>query len=293
MLVNMKDMLQDAEKHNYAIGSLNTPNLETLRAVIEVAEELNCPIIINHAQGHESVVTLETIAPLMKYYAEKAKVPVAMHIDHALDMDFCMRAIKAGFTSIMYDRSTESLEENIASTKAFVDLVKPIGITVEGELGLMPNNMPTEIPGQEKSDLSDLTQYYTKVEDARKFAEATGVDVLTISVGTVHGLYEEKSDLDIQRVKDIDNALKGLDTHIGIHGASGTEPDQLVAAINAGVRKINYFTAMDTGVTPALKQMIDDSEGRPLNYSEMVNVAMEELKKGARYALEMFMSSKK
>ena len=81
MLVNMKDMLQDAKKHNYAIGSLNTPNLETLRAVIEVAEELNCPIIINHAQGHESVVSLETIAPLMKYYAEKAKVPVAMHID--------------------------------------------------------------------------------------------------------------------------------------------------------------------------------------------------------------------
>ena len=105
MLVNMRDMLKDAEQHNYAIGSLNTPNLETLRAVIGAAEELGCPIIINHAQGHEPVVHLETIAPLMKMYAENAKVPVAMHIDHGLDIDFCMKAVRAGFTSIMCDRS--------------------------------------------------------------------------------------------------------------------------------------------------------------------------------------------
>ena len=177
MLVNMKEMLKDAELHNYAIGSLNTPNLETLRAVIDAAEELGCPIIINHAQGHDSicdpeygVVAMEDIAPLMKVFAEKAKVPVAMHIDHALDDAFARRAIRAGFTSNMYDRSTLPLEQNIALTKKFVEDVAPLGITVEGEIGAMPNNMPTCVPGQEASDLSDLSVYYTKPEEAKKFA---------------------------------------------------------------------------------------------------------------------------
>ena len=283
MLVNMKEMLKDAERHNYAIGSLNTPNFETLRAVIGAAEELGCPIIINHAQGHEPVVALETIAPLMKMYAENAKVPVAMHIDHGLDINFCMRAVRAGFTSIMCDRSEYPLEKNIALTKQFVDLVKPLGITVEAELGAMPK----------ASDLSDLTKYFTRVDEAKKFAEETGVDVLAISIGTVHGMYKEKSNLDIDRIKAIREAITDENVHLGMHGCSGTEPDQVVSAINAGIKKINYFTAMDTGITPALKQMIDDYEGRPLNYSVMVNVAMEELKKGAKKALELFMTSKK
>lgn len=293
MIVNMKEMLQDAQKHNYAIGSLNTPNLETLRAVIGAAEELNCPIIINHAQGHENVVSLETIAPLMKMYAENAKVPVTMHIDHGLDLTFCLRAIRAGFTSIMYDCSSHPLQENIALTKAFVDMVKPLGITVEGELGAMPNNMPCEVPGQEQSDLSDLTQYFTRVEEAKAFAQGTGVDVLAVSIGTVHGMYEAKSNLDIQRIKDIKAAISNTETHLGMHGCSGTEPDQVMGAIQAGIRKINYFTAMDTGITPALKQMIDDYNGRPMNYSLMVNLAREELQKGAKKALELFMSCRK
>ena len=153
--------------------------------------------------------------------------------------------------------------------------------------------MPTEVPGQEASDLSDLTKYFTRVDEAKKFAEETGVDVLAISIGTVHGMYKEKSNLDIDRIKAIREAITDENVHLGMHGCSGTEPDQVVSAINAGIKKINYFTAMDTGITPALKQMIDDYEGRPLNYSVMVNVAMEELKKGAKKALELFMTSKK
>lgn len=292
MLVNMSEMLKDAEKYNYAIGSLNTPNLESLQAVIGAAEELNCPIIINHAQGHEPVIALEKIAPVMKIYAEKAKVPVAMHIDHCLDFNFAMRAIRAGFTSIMFDQSRFSLEENIEKTKKFVDLVNPLNITVEGELGEMPNNMPTCVPGQEKSDLSDLSVYFTNIEDARLFAEQTKVDVLTISVGTIHGMYEEKSNLDIQRIKDVKTRLSGLDTHIGIHGASGTEPDQLQSAIDAGIRKINYFTAMDTSVAPVLKEYMDGFGEKPINYSLMVNVAKEQLQEAAKSTLELFLSRK-
>lgn len=291
MLVNMKDMLEDAEQHNYAIGSLNTPNLETLQAVIGAAEELDCPIIINHAQGHENVVKMETIAPLMKMYAENAKIPVAMHIDHGWDINFCMRAVRAGFTSIMCDRSAYPLDENIRLTKEFVDLVKPLGITVEAEIGAMPNNMPSEVPGQEQSDLSDLSKYFTKVDEAKRFAEETGVDVMAISIGTVHGIYKAKSDLDIARIKEIKKAIEGTGTHLGMHGCSGTEHDQVVAAIDAGIKKINYFTGMDTGITGVLKEMIDKYvvDNKPMNYSLLVNVARDELKKRAVEALSMFM----
>ena len=301
MLTNMKEMLKDAELHNYAIGSLNTPNIETLRAVIDAAEELNCPIILNHAQGHDAVcdptygvIGLEEIFPAMKFFAERAKVPVAIHIDHCLDDAFARRAIRAGFTSIMYDRSSLPLEQNIALTKRFVEAVAPLGITVEGELGAMPNNMPTEVPGQEASDLSDLSVYYTDPAEAKKFAEETKVDVMTVSIGTVHGMYKAKSNLQIDLIKEIRSTVTDENVHLGMHGCSGTEPDQVVAAVNAGIKKINYFTAMDTGVTEAIAATLKEYEGRPLNYSVLASkVAYAELKKGARKALDMFMANYK
>jgi fructose-bisphosphate aldolase class II len=293
MLVNMVEMLKDAEKHNYAIGSFNTPNLTTLRAVVAVAEELNCPVMINHAQGHEPVVQLEVIAPLMKEYAEKAKIPVCMHIDHGHDLAFCMRAVKAGFTSIMYDRSEDPLEVNIKKIKDFIELVKSVNITVEAELGAMPNNMPTVVPGQEKSDLSDLSQYFTRVDEARRFCEESKVNALTISFGTVHGIYEKKSNLDIQRVKDIKAAISNTGTSLVMHGASGTEPNQVIEAIDAGIRKINYFTGMDTAVAPYFTDFINKANGKPVNFSILENIAMEVLYNKCKEAMQLFLSRKK
>jgi fructose-bisphosphate aldolase class II len=248
--------------------------------------------MINHAQGHEPVIKMEIIAPIMKEYAEKAAVPVCMHIDHGHDLAFCMRAVKAGFTSIMYDRSEDPLAVNIAKVKGFIELVKPLDITVEAELGAMPNNMPTCVPGQEKSDLSDLSQYFTKVDEAKRFCEETGVDALTISFGTIHGIYEGKSNLDIQRVKDIKAAIKNTETSLVMHGASGTETDQIVTAINAGIRKINYFTGIDTAVTPYFTDFINKADGKPVNFSVLVNIAMEVLHDKCREVMSVFLSGK-
>ena len=160
----------------------------------------------------------------------------------------------------------------------------------------MPNNMPTCVPGQEASDLSDLSVYYTKPEEAKQFAEQTGVDVMTVSIGTVHGMYMAgvKSNLQIDLIKEIRAAVTDENVHLGMHGCSGTEPDQVVAAVNAGIKKINYFTAMDTSVTGAIAAMLKEYEGRPMNYSVLASkVAYEELKKGAKKALEMFMACKR
>lgn len=284
MLVNMKEMLQDAERNHYAIASINTPNLETLQAVVSAAEALDAPITINHAQGHEDTVRMETIAPLMAEYARNAKVPVCMHIDHGHDIHFCMRALRQGFTSIMYDRSDLPIDDNIAEIKRFMALVEPLDITVEAELGEMPNNMPTCIPGQEKSDLSDLSIYFTDPDEAIRFCEETHVDALAISVGTVHGMYESEPNLDIERIKKIKAGITG--TALCLHGGSGVDPAQLNRAVKAGIRKINYFTGMDTCVAPELLKTLQAADGAPVNYSNIVNQARELMKQNAMRAIE-------
>lgn len=290
MLVNFKEMLEDAEKHNYAVASINTSNLMALRAIIAAAEDLNCPVILNHAQGEEPLISLEAIAPLMIMYAEQAKVPVSVHVDHGLDFSFCMRAIRAGFTSIMYDCSSEPLEKNIAEVNKLIEIARPLGISVEAELGNMPNNMPLCVPGQEKSDLSDLSVYFTKVEEAEKFVQCTDVDALTISFGTIHGVYDRKSNLDIQRVKEIKEAIKGSHTLLVMHGASGTEPEQIVQAISAGIRKINYFTDMDTCTTPKLMEYINSKKDGKVNFSKLADIAREAMYERCKQTLELFLS---
>lgn len=288
MLVNMKEMLEDAEKNNYAVGSFNTPNFETLKAVIHAAEDMNSPVIIDHAQGHEPLVKMETIAPLMLEYAKKAKVPVCVHIDHASDFNFAMRAVRCGFTSIMYDCSAKPFEENVKAVKDFVAMVHPLGITVEAEVGDMPNNMPTKVPGQEKSDLSDLSKYFTKPDEAAKFCELTHCDALAISVGTVHGMYESKPVLDLKRIQEI-RSKTPKETKLVLHGGSGTGEKQIRAAISSGIRKINYFTAMDTAPAAELSKMIQDANGL-INYSVLADKAENVLYEKCKEAIGYFLN---
>jgi len=288
MLVNMKEMLCEAEKHRFAVASINTTNLETLQAVIAAAELVGTGLTINHAQGSEDIVHMEDIAPYMIEFAKKSAVPVAVHIDHGYDLEFCMRAVRAGFTSIMFDRSHFPLEQNIEETRQFIRLVRPLGISVEAELGEMPNNMPTCVKGQEPSDLSDLTKYYTDPDDAIRFAKETGVDVLAVSAGTVHGMYRDEPRLDLPRIRTIYEGFKreAPDTHIGLHGTSGLTDAMIADAIAHGVRKFNYFTGMDTAAAPVLLKRISESKG-PVNYSVLVNVAREVMKENAAHIIRV------
>ena len=137
MLVNMKKILEIAEAEGYAIPCINTPNEETVRAVIGAAEELNTPIIIDHAQVHDSLIPIERIGPIMLKYAKEARVPVCVHLDHGSDYEFVMRAVKVGFPSIMYDCSALPFEENVEKVAQFVKFAHAAGITVEAELGIM------------------------------------------------------------------------------------------------------------------------------------------------------------
>ncbi|MFT3985336.1 MAG: class II fructose-bisphosphate aldolase [Lachnospiraceae bacterium] len=289
MLVSLQEMLQEAERKNFAIASINTPNQISLRAVIEAAEATNMPVTLNHAQTEESVVPIEIAVPLMLEYAKKSTAPISVHVDHGYDFDHCMKAVRLGCTSIMYDCSRFPLKKNIEEVRRFVDIVKPLGIGVEAELGAMPNNMPSEVHGQETSDLSDLSIYFTNPEEAQEYCERAGCDVLTVSFGTVHGMYAGTPNLDIELVKDIKRRAGNMS--LGMHGGSGTPFDQIQRAIDAGIKKINYFTAIDTAPAPYLAKTIAEAKN-PVNFCNLANQAMEIIYNQTVEVLNVFKNEK-
>lgn len=275
MLVNMKEILKDAQKNKYAIGCINTPNIETLRAVVGAAEELNTPIIIDHAEVHDSIIPIEFIGPYMIEYAKKAKVPVCVHLDHAKSFNFAMRAIRQGFTSIMYDCSDFEFEENVEKVKEFMKIAKELDITVEAELGVMTSG---EVDTHEGGSISysDAEKFYTDPEMAGEFVERTGVDALAVCFGTAHGIYSSKPKLDINRLKKIRENTG--DCPLVMHGASGVDHEQIREAISNGISKINYYTYMATAVAPDLVEMINSNKN-PVYFHEISLYATEVMKK--------------
>lgn len=164
-------ILETAESEGYAIPCINTPNEETVRAVIGAAEELNTPIIIDHAQVHDSLIPIERIGPVMLKYAREARVPVCVHLDHGSDYEFLMRAVKIGFPSIMYDCSALPFEENVEKVKKFVQFAHAAGITVEAELGVMASTAEDthgeEDPESRVLTNEDIKEFFTKPDEAK------------------------------------------------------------------------------------------------------------------------------
>ncbi len=234
MLVTLKEILAIAEEKKIAIGAFNTPNMPTLLGVIRAAEELKLPVIIMHAQVHEEMglCKMEQITPVMKWFAERASVPVSLHLDHGTDIDYIGRGLELGFTSVMYDGSVLGEESNTENTKRVVAMAKKYGASVEAEIGSMG--------ARDGSDIGN-SDIYTKPADAVKFVNETGIDALACAFGTVHGFYKAEPKLDFDRVKEI-KRLIGLP--IVMHGGSGVSDPDYKKVIACGVRKINYYTYM-------------------------------------------------
>ena len=273
MLVNMKKILEIAEAEGYAIPCINTPNEETVRAVIGAAEELNTPIIIDHAQVHDSLIPIERIGPIMLKYAKEARVPVCVHLDHGSDYEFVMRAVKVGFPSIMYDCSALPFEENVEKVAQFVKFAHAAGITVEAELGIMAS-----------------TDEDTEPAEAKEFAERTKCDALAVCFGTMHGIYAEPPVLDIDRVKELREAIPD-DTRIVMHGASGVEFDQVQNAITAGCSKVNYYSYMAKATTKFVADKVAETDGK-IAYHELQEAAYEFMKGYAKDVIKAFKNGK-
>ena len=244
MLVTLKTILKIAEAKKCAIGSFNTPNLESLKAVIGAAEELNQPVILMHAQIHEEMglCNMEEIAPIMLFMADRATVPVCVHLDHGTDLDYVKKGLDLGFTSVMYDGSTLPDELNFANTAIAVEMAEKTGASVEAEIGSM---------GARESGAAGGESIYTSPQAAKKFSEETGIDALACAFGTAHGIYLKEPKLDFARLDEIH---KMTDVPLVMHGGSGVSHEDYRKVIALGVRKINYYTYMAKTGAEAISQ---------------------------------------
>lgn len=291
MLVNMKEILETAEKEKYAIPCINTPNVEFIRAIIGAAEDLNTPVIIDHAEVHDTLIPIERIGPEMVRYAKEAKVPVCVHLDHGTNYTFLMKALQAGFSSIMYDCSALPFEENVRRVKEFTKIAHDLNITVEGELGVMASS-GEDTHGSEDVVLTneDIRKFFTDPAEAGRFCDETGVDALAVCFGTMHGIYAEPPVLDIDRVKAIRKAMPA-GTRVVMHGASGVAWDQIKLAIGAGCSKVNYYSYMAKATTEFAGKKIQETEGK-IAYHELQEAAYGFARGYAKMVLTEFRNGK-
>lgn len=273
MLVTLKEILSIAENNKTAIGSFNTPNMSSIRAVISAAEELNAPVILMHAQIHEEMglCIMEEIAPVMLQFAKAATVPVCIHLDHGTDLDYIKRGLKLGFTSVMYDGSTLSEEENTANTKRVVAEVKNTGASVEAEIGSM---------GAREGGDAESASIYTEPDAAESFAVETGIDALACAFGTAHGIYLKQPKLDFARLAEIKSKVN---IPLVMHGGSGVSVWDYQKVIELGIRKINYYTYMAKAAGLAVQEMKDKTF-----FHDMEITAIKAMKENVKEAINIF-----
>lgn len=284
MRVNLKEILKEANTKGVGIGAFNTPNLESLQAVIGAAEILNDPVIIMHAQIHEDIMPLNVIGPMMIQMAKEAKVPVCVHLDHGEDLGYLLRAMKMGFTSVMYDGSKLAYEENLSNTKEIVRLAHYLGISVEAELGrvLRPEGGGEEDPREVALRPEEC---YTDPLVAVDFVKNTGVDALAIAFGTAHGIYDAEPCLDFERIKEIHRLI---DIPLVMHGGSGVSDADFKKAIEAGISKINYFTYMSLAGGQAIHTYLKKYPDKNLRFDEMIKIGQNGMLADVKRALGIF-----
>ena len=290
MLVTLNELLKDAKEKKYAVGAFNVPNLEAIRAVIQAAEELGSPVILQHAEVHENLISLDEIGPIMLQYARAAKVPVAVHLDHGASFEMCVKAIRLGFTSVMYDASSKEYEVNLAESKEIVKIAHAVGVSVEAELGHIFTSAVGggEGRGSDSSeDYEDLEDVYTDPDLAKAFVEETGVDCLAIGFGTVHGIYLKEPKLDLNRILQI---KEKVDVPFVMHGGSGVSEENYRTAIKNGICKINYYTYMNKAAGKVLQEELENFSGDSVFFDELSLSATEAMKNNVKAAMEIFMN---
>lgn len=231
MLVNMRDLLADAEEGNYAVGSFSVANMEMVLGVLKAAEELSAPVILQIAEVRLKQSPLEIIGPLMVAAAENAETPVAVHFDHGKTLEKIEEALDIGFTSVMFDGSHLPLDENIEMTKKVIEMAEQYDAAVEAEIGCV---------GGSEDGSEDIAINCTKPEDAVRFEKETGVDALAIAIGNAHGNYKATPKLRFDILEEVENIT---DTPLVLHGGTGISPEDFVKCSKTGIKKINIATA--------------------------------------------------
>ncbi|WP_425061242.1 D-tagatose-1,6-bisphosphate aldolase subunit KbaY [Sporomusa carbonis] len=272
-LVTMKELLQDAKKRKYAVGGFNVFNFETLGAVVEVAEELKTPLVLGIPERLFKFVDVDTLSAAMIRSAQKASVPVALHLDHGYTYEGVMKAIRWGFTSVMFDGSALPFEDNLKRTKEITRIAHSLGVSVEGELGYV---------GCYESIKDINEENLVKPEIATNFVEKTKVDALAVAVGTNHGTYRGGPKLNFSRLAELNNTVN---VPLVMHGGSKLTKEDYQSSIRSGITKINIATDMSMAAGETLKAEI--AKNQAANYVHLMSV----VKKGVKDSVRRYMLS--
>ena len=277
----MNEVLLPAKKNHYAVGLFNAVNLELARGIIAAAEATQSPVIMGTAEVLFPYGPLEEVSYYLIPMAKKANVPVVIHLDHGLNYDTCVKALELGFSSIMYDCSTDPYEENVRKVKEMADIAHSYGATIEGELGHVGDN---EGSAEGDSHLEDPSKYFTDPALAKDFVDKTGVDALAIAVGNAHGAYKLPPKLDFERIRTIANTV---DVPLVLHGGSGLTDSDFKKAIQEGISKVNIFTDINIAAVKAeFKQFSDMNKG----IIDLIPAAVEAIKQETEKKMRLFSS---
>lgn len=282
MIVNSKEMLEKAKKEKYAVPHFNINNLEWTRYILETCEEMRSPVILGVSEGATKYIGgFNTVVGIIKGLVKDLNItiPVCIHVDHGSSVETCIKAIDAGYTSVMIDASKYSLEENIKMTTEVVEYAKEKNVTVEAEIG--------HIGGTEDEINSDIA--YAKVNDVIELVSKTNIDSIAPALGSVHGLYKGEPKLDFERMKTISEKVN---IPLVLHGGTGIYDDLIKKAISCGVCKININTELQIVWTEAVRKfLLDNSE--VFDPRKIIGAGKEAMKNKIKEKITLFGSSNK
>lgn len=281
MLVNMNEVLFPAKQKKYAVGLFNAVNLELARGIIAAAEATQSPVIMGTAEVLLPYGPLEEVSYYLIPMAKKANVPVVIHLDHGLRKETCLKALELGFSSIMYDCSTDPYEVNIKKVREMAEIAHSYGATIEGELGHVGDN-PDSAEGD--SHLEDPYRFFTDPKIAKDYVEKTGVDALAIAVGNAHGAYKLPPKLDFERIRTIANTVK---VPLVLHGGSGLTDNDFRRAIQEGISKVNIFTDINVAAVEAEFKKFDNMNKGII---DLIPAAVEAVKQECEKKMTLFSS---
>ena len=281
-LVSTTELYEDAERLGYALGAWDTcgGQIDEIEAIFQAAEEMNSPVIISDGYGPmERYFGLEYFATIVRMRAAKSKVCVALHLDHAFEFDYVIRAIRSGFTSVMFDGSRLSYEKNVQTTRKVVEVAHSVGVSVEAELG--------SVGGLEGDSFSHTDKsLYTDPDIAHDFVEETGIDSFAPAIGNAHGFYTQEPRLDFERLKRIREKVR---LPLVLHGATGIPLDEVKKAISLGIRKINLATIVHHIYVKGLREYL---KKHPEDERNVLQGAREPLKKLIKEQMKAFGSAR-
>lgn len=271
-LVPMREILVDARARGYAAGAFNITGLETLAAVIDAADALAAPVIIQaSASSTVKYYGIPLLVAIVQQEAARTKVPVALHLDHCKDVELACACVDGGFTSVMIDASSFPYEENVAKTAKVAQYARAKGVTVEGELGGVPGVEDDIFLAEEHAFLADY-------EQSQDFCKRTGIDAFAAAIGTAHGLYEGTPKIEFELFERI---CKAVEPEMVIHGGTGLSVETFQRLIELGATKVNVSTQLKHSLFDSTRAYLEpDPKPNPIKLHKAQRAALTETVKG-------------